>query len=278
MIFGIAVTAGVVGSMLDPYSSVRLMQIVAVVTGGAFLMTCAAVAGIERRVIAVEREPDPTPFFEGLKEVWAERRARNFTIFVFLSMTAYFMQELILEPYAGLVFAFTPGQSTSLSGAQNGGVFVGMLLLGMADLLLTNLGFHMSITMHVWLSSLLGTMSVSLLCGAAQQEFFKDRELLMVGIRAGGVASGIITVLGVPFLLLGNEFASGLVLVGLLALLVWHMFVGVRLMSRARVVRARTLGKARRCVKCLYDIRDVVGGKCPECGEPLRNYGPVSDD
>lgn len=145
-------------------------------------------------------------------------------------------------------------------------VFVGMLLLGMADLLLTNLGFHMSITMHVWLSSLLGTMSVSLLCGAALQEFFKDRELLMVSVRAGGVASGIITVLGVPFLLLGDEFASGLVLVGLLALLVWHMFVGVRLMSRARVVRARTLGEARRCVKCLYDIRDVVGGRCPECG------------
>ena len=45
-------------------------------------------------------------------------------------MTAYFMQELILEPYAGLVFGFTPGQSTSLSGAQNGGVFIGMLTVG----------------------------------------------------------------------------------------------------------------------------------------------------
>jgi BCD family chlorophyll transporter-like MFS transporter len=47
-------------------------------------------------------------------------------------MTAYFMQELILEPYAGLVFAYTPGQSTSLSGAQNGGVFLGMLTVGIA--------------------------------------------------------------------------------------------------------------------------------------------------
>jgi BCD family chlorophyll transporter-like MFS transporter len=45
-------------------------------------------------------------------------------------MTAYFMQELILEPYAGLVFGFTPGQSTSLSGAQNGGVFLGMVTGG----------------------------------------------------------------------------------------------------------------------------------------------------
>jgi len=46
------------------------------------------------------------------------------------ALKSYFMQELILEPYAGLVFAFTPGQSTSLSGAQSGGVFVGMLCVG----------------------------------------------------------------------------------------------------------------------------------------------------
>ena len=47
-------------------------------------------------------------------------------------MTAYFMQELILEPFAGLVFSSTPGESTRLSGAQNGGVFVGMISVGFA--------------------------------------------------------------------------------------------------------------------------------------------------
>lgn len=129
MIFGIAVTAGVVGSMLDPYTPALLIRIVAIVVTGAVIMTCLAVWGIERK-LAVVRASDATPFWDGLREVWSERAARNFTIFVFLSMTAYFMQELILEPYAGLVFAFTPGQSTSLSGAQNGGVFLGMLTVG----------------------------------------------------------------------------------------------------------------------------------------------------
>lgn len=129
MIAGIAITAGVVGAQLDPYSAGLLLKIVAIVTGGAFVLTCIAIRGIEARVEAI---PDaaPMPFRQGLAEVWAERKARNFTLFVFLSMTAYFMQELILEPYAGLVFAFTPGQSTSLSGAQNGGVFLGMVLVG----------------------------------------------------------------------------------------------------------------------------------------------------
>lgn len=129
MIAGIAVTAGVVGAQLDPYSVGLLLRIVACVTGGAFVLTCFAVWGIEARVDAAPAAA-PMAFREGLAEIWSERKARNFTLFVFLSMTAYFMQELILEPYAGLVFQFSPGQSTSLSGAQNGGVFLGMVLVG----------------------------------------------------------------------------------------------------------------------------------------------------
>ena len=129
MIAGIAVTAGVVGAQLDPYSPALLMRIVWTVAMGAFALTILAVTGIEARVIA-RPEPRPMPFRQGLAEVWAEPAARNFTIFVFLSMTAYFMQELVLEPYAGLVFAFTPGQSTQLAGAQNGGVFLGMVIVG----------------------------------------------------------------------------------------------------------------------------------------------------
>jgi MFS transporter, BCD family, chlorophyll transporter len=131
MIFGIAVSSGVIGAMLDPYSPARLMAIVAVVTIGAVVLTTGAIWGIERRVIPV-RLPDETPLRKGLAEVWAERRTRVFTLFIFLSMTAFFLQELILEPYAGLVFAYSPGASTSLSGAQHGGMFIGMLAVGIA--------------------------------------------------------------------------------------------------------------------------------------------------
>ena len=129
MIFGIAMTATVTGKMLDPYTPALMLQIVGTVVLSALAITVLAVWGIERRVIAA-REPEQASFRDGLAEIWSEPRARAFTVFVFLSMTAYFMQELILEPYAGLIFGLTPGQSTSLSGAQNGGVFLGMLLVG----------------------------------------------------------------------------------------------------------------------------------------------------
>jgi BCD family chlorophyll transporter-like MFS transporter len=131
MIFGIAMTAGISGQFLDPYTPLRLMEVVGVVTLGAFALTALAVWGIEARVISRPQEA-AAPFLDGLREVWAEPKARMFTLFVFLSMTAYFMQELILEPYSGLVFGFTPGQSTTLSGAQNGGVFLGMVVVGVA--------------------------------------------------------------------------------------------------------------------------------------------------
>jgi BCD family chlorophyll transporter-like MFS transporter len=131
MIFGIAVTAGTVGAVLTPYTPRLLLESVGIVTLGAVILTTLAVWGIEARVIAL-READPAPFREGMAQIWAEPKARAFTLFIFLSMSAYFMQELILEPYAGLVFGFGVGQSTQLSGAQNGGVFLGMLAVGIA--------------------------------------------------------------------------------------------------------------------------------------------------
>ncbi|AZL60700.1 MFS transporter [Tabrizicola piscis] len=146
MIFGIAVTSGVIGALLDPYSPQRLMVIVAIVTLGAVALTAAAIWGIERRVIPT-RLPDDTPLLKGLAEVWSETRTRVFTLFIFLSMTAFFLQELILEPYAGLVFAYSPGQSTSLSGAQHGGMFVGMLAVGIA------VSFLKTGTLRVWVTT-----------------------------------------------------------------------------------------------------------------------------
>jgi len=128
MIAGIAITAITAGKFLDPYSHARLLSVVLVICAGAVALTILAVWGIERRVIA-RPAPAPQCFRDGIAEIWADTRARHFTFFVFLSMTAYFMQELILEPFAGLVFNFTPGQSTAMSGAQNGGVFLGMVLV-----------------------------------------------------------------------------------------------------------------------------------------------------
>jgi BCD family chlorophyll transporter-like MFS transporter len=133
MIAGIALTAASVGAVLDPYSHARLLEIVAIVAAASFGVSVLAMWGVERGLTHLPEPPgERVPFRAAFAEIWAEPRARAFAIFVFLSMTAYFMQELIIEPFAGHVFAFTPGESTSMAGMQNGGVFLGMLTVGIA--------------------------------------------------------------------------------------------------------------------------------------------------
>ncbi len=185
MIFGIAVTAGVSGQFLDPYTPARLMEVVTVVCVGAVVLTGAAIWGIEARVVAA-REPATMPFRQGIAEIWAERRTRNFTLFVFLSMVAYFMQELILEPYAGLVFGFTPGQSTSLSGAQNGGVFVGMALVGVLAT-----GYRLG-SLRVWVSA--GCFGSAAALGAIIAVGQAGLPLLVPAVVAMGFFNGMFAV------------------------------------------------------------------------------------
>jgi BCD family chlorophyll transporter-like MFS transporter len=133
MILGFAVTAGVAGRLLEPYSPLRLVAVMVVVCAVAFTIALLALRGLEgEAVVPVAAEPAPPPFREALAQVWAEPDARRFTIFIFVSMLAYSAQDLILEPFAGSVFGFTPGQSTGLSGVQHGGVLAGMLLVALA--------------------------------------------------------------------------------------------------------------------------------------------------
>jgi BCD family chlorophyll transporter-like MFS transporter len=63
--------------------------------------------------------------------VWADATARRFTLFVFVSMLAYAAQDLIMEPFAGLVFRMTPGASTQLASLQHGATMLGMLAVAL---------------------------------------------------------------------------------------------------------------------------------------------------
>ncbi|MEM9873846.1 MAG: BCD family MFS transporter [Myxococcota bacterium] len=141
MIAGFAITATIAGKLLDPFSGSRLVAVAGGVCALAFATALVAMWRLEGRasasmersageaVVADEPEATKPPFRQALKQVWAEPDARRFTVFVFVSMLAYSAQDLILEPFAGAVFDFTPGASTQLSGTQHGGIFAGMLVV-----------------------------------------------------------------------------------------------------------------------------------------------------
>jgi MFS transporter, BCD family, chlorophyll transporter len=150
MIAGFILTAGIAGHFLDPFSPRRLVAVAAAICTAAMALTLIAVWGVEGDQVKEEApksyEPQ-IPFARALGQVWNDRLSRRFAVFVFVSMLAYSAQDLVLEPFAGLVFAYTPGQSTALSGVQNSGVLLGMLLVGFAA---TLWGSNRSETLRRW--------------------------------------------------------------------------------------------------------------------------------
>jgi BCD family chlorophyll transporter-like MFS transporter len=133
MIVGIVITANVAGRLIDPFTPQRLALVAGGVAGGAFLISLIGIWGVEGApapIVASANALPPQSFGDAVREMLAEPEARHFTAFVFLAMLAYSMQDLILEPFAGLVFGMTPGQSTQLSGTQHSGVLLGMILVG----------------------------------------------------------------------------------------------------------------------------------------------------
>jgi BCD family chlorophyll transporter-like MFS transporter len=152
MIVGIVITASVSGALLEPFSAQRLALVASGVAGAGFLLTLLAVWGAESRDVATEApapalaKPRPS-FGQVIAEIRADPLARRFTIFVFVSMLAYSAQELILEPFAGLMFHMTPGQSAQLSGIQHGGVLLGMILVGVLG---ARFGDRKSLWMRRW--------------------------------------------------------------------------------------------------------------------------------
>jgi len=150
MIFGFAVTSTLVGRYLDPYSPQRLFEVTTVAAAMALVLALIAIWRVEPDASgaaasgAAERpasrqaatdEPRASAGFSfsvALRQVWQEPRARSFTLFVFISMLAYSAQELLLEPFAGLVFGYTVGASAKLSGLEHSGVLLGMISVGLA--------------------------------------------------------------------------------------------------------------------------------------------------
>ncbi|MEL6829874.1 MAG: BCD family MFS transporter [Pseudomonadota bacterium] len=132
MIFGFVLTTVVAGILLDPFSLIRLVVVTSAVCGVALVVAALALLGLEPRsstpaATGLDQKPS-VDFVAALKDIWNERQARRFTVFVFVSMLAYSAQDLILEPFAGLVHGYTPGESTQLTGTQNGGTLIGMII------------------------------------------------------------------------------------------------------------------------------------------------------
>ncbi len=132
MIAGFAITSGTASRFLDPFTPTRLILVTASVVAIAFIVAVAAITGLG---VPVAEEPTRASagrsFRDSLAGVWTEPATRRFTIFVFVSMMAYSAEELLLEPFAGLVMHLSVAGSTGLSGTMHAGSVLGMVAVAL---------------------------------------------------------------------------------------------------------------------------------------------------
>lgn len=117
------------GIALKPYSPERLMLVVPVVALIACIVSFLATWGVERRLGTIP-EPEEQELKPALIATWNDPAARAFTGFVFLSIFAFYLSELVLEPFAGHIHGLTPDASTRLSGGKDGAALAGMIAAG----------------------------------------------------------------------------------------------------------------------------------------------------
>ena len=187
MIFGFAITAPLAGHFLDPFSYRRLVMVSFAVCVLAFAAAALAMVGLERGPEAAATAPKAKPpFRQAFWQVWGEPAARRFTIFIFISMLAYSAQELLVEPFGGLVF----GMTTKLAGMQHGGVLVGMLGVALAA---SMIGGPILGSLRLWTIFGCVASAVSLIAVAASG-FAAEPNLLRAAVFALGVSNGAFAV------------------------------------------------------------------------------------
>jgi BCD family chlorophyll transporter-like MFS transporter len=196
MIFGFALTAPLAGHFLDPFSNMRLIEVVGCVAAIAFVVATLAVAGIETREARSEPSTRSAPtvakpkFSKAFEQAWNEPETRRFAIFIFVSMLPYSAQELLIEPFAGLVFGMTPGATTQLAGVQHGGVLAGMLGVAFAA---SVIGCPVFGSLRLW--TVLGCIgSAHSLTAIAVSGFAGPQFPLRAAIFALGTSNGVFAV------------------------------------------------------------------------------------
>jgi len=194
MILGFAVTAPLAGHFLDPYSPRRLVEVTAAVAAIAFVLATIAVLGVEQRRAPAPAADAAAParrrFREAFAQVWAEPAARRFTIFIFVSMLAYSAQELLVEPFAGLVFAMSPGETTKLAGVQHSGVLTGMIAVALAG---SAIGGPVLGSLRLW--TVFGCLASALsLIAIAASGFAGPDFPLRAAVFALGASNGVFAV------------------------------------------------------------------------------------
>jgi BCD family chlorophyll transporter-like MFS transporter len=121
--------------------------------------------------------------------LWPDPHLRRFFLVVMLVIVGTLAQDILLEPYGGLVLGMTPGETTRLTALWGMGAVAAMLAAGLG--LIQHLGY-----LPVLRGGLCLTIAVFgglIVIGALQQPVIFQGLVFMLGLGTGLSAAGLLT-------------------------------------------------------------------------------------
>jgi MFS transporter, BCD family, chlorophyll transporter len=193
MFLGIIGTAVILGTLLDPFSAGRLATIAWGVLLLMLLLTLLAVLRQERRGDHIQEavtEARSVSFRATISTVlWPNPHLRRFFVLVMLVIVGTLAQDILLEPYGGLVLGMTPGETTRLTALWGAGTMLSMLTAGLG--LIPRAGYLP--VLRAGLSISIVVFSGLIVVGSLHEPRMFQALVFVLGLGSGLSAAGLLT-------------------------------------------------------------------------------------
>ena len=126
LLLGSAVSAIIFGELLQKFSQLHLIQIIQGVAVTTVVLNCTAMWKQEARNPALTSGASPSVgFSEAFSKLLKTGRVFRLLVALALGSAGFAMQDILLEPFGGQIFAMTVGQTTLLNASLVSGTVCG---------------------------------------------------------------------------------------------------------------------------------------------------------
>ena len=127
-LFGMGISAVVIGLLLADFSKLRLIQVVQGSAVLTLILNLVAVWRQEQVIINNQKNDKSEKFFLSWKKFISDRKTNSLIWVVFWGTLAFSMQDVLLEPYGGQILGLSVSETTNLTGVWALGALLGLAL------------------------------------------------------------------------------------------------------------------------------------------------------
>ena len=127
-LFGMGISALVIGILLADFSKLRLIQVVQGSAVLTLILNLVAVWRQEQIIINNQKNDKSEKFFLSWKKFISDRKTNSLIWVVFWGTLAFSMQDVLLEPYGGQILGLSVSETTNLTGVWALGALLGLAL------------------------------------------------------------------------------------------------------------------------------------------------------